>query len=66
MAKNDIILIDNPTVMGIQRKLEDHDDRFDEHDRRFDKLEADISDVKVMVRRIQDKLLPLLDKIAAM
>lgn len=80
MAKNDIVLIDNPTIMGIQQKLTEHDDRFDEinekldeHDQRFDRiedrldrLEVDMQDVKAVLYRIQDALLPHLDKLAAL
>lgn len=46
MSKNEMVLVDNPTVLGIQKKLQEHDDRFDEvdaklenHDRRFDEID---------------------------
>jgi len=80
MAKHDLVLIDNPTIIGIHKKLQEHDDRFDEVDERLDaiderlnsiearldKLETDMADVKIMLQRIQEKLFPLLDKIADM
>ena len=80
MAKSDIVLIDSPTIIGIHKKLKEHDDRFDEinekleeHDRRFDRIEArldtietNIADVKIMLKRIQEKLLPVLDKISSL
>jgi len=81
MEKNDIVLLDNPTIIGIQKKLEDHDERFDEidekleehskklaeHDRRFDEVDRrfdeidkkleDLSEIKIIVKRIQTALL---------
>lgn len=67
MSKDDVLLVPTKTLEVIAERLEEHDDRFDaiesklaEHDRRFDEIDKkleDLTEVKIILKRIQSAVL---------